>query len=497
MNVFKNDLNGDEDNNRKRIIYDRNCIAVPKMDYIATKIKIPTKKVFFDFSDYKSLLKPLKVASMYASVFMITVIVLLSCIYLSGYSAGVEVKADGELICVVKDKAQFNKQFEMFIDELKKYGTDSVNIEQSIEFIGRQVKKEYLSTDAEVLGNIKKMINISVGAYAVVVDNEEMVYLNEETAAFAVLDEMKAPYVKDDDNIQVLFNKDVRIEKVNICASKLNTKAEALEILSCTKDETKKYEIKQGDTLWEIASAYGTSVSEILRINPGITEDIQPDQEVNLTVPNPVLGVETRERIVYNEHIPFSVEVKDDPNNYKGRRTVVDKGYNGEKEIEALIVSVNGIEQEKKIINEVVLIEPKKQVEKIGSKPLPPKFGSGIFAHPSYGMLTSRFGSRGGRMHTGIDIGGKTGDPIYAADGGKVIYTGWDGGYGYIVKISHDNEYESWYAHCSKILVSQGQRVGKGETIARVGNTGRSTGPHLHFEIRKNGVPQNPLSYLN
>ena len=504
INVSKNSMIDDDkffNNDSKKIIYDRNCIAVPKIDYEPAKVKIPTRKIFIDFMAIRDFsirgffisLKPL---FMYALVFMITIAVLFSCIYLSEYAPGVEVRADGELICIVKNREQFNVQFDKMINQFKQHASENVNIEQKIEFFGKQVKKEDLYTDKEILSNIKKMINISVEAYAIVVDNEEKAYLKEEKAVLAVLDRIKAPYVNTENNIDVSFDRDVRVDKIYVSVSKLNTEEEALDILTVTREETMQYKVKQGDTLWEIAKANSISVGEILRINPGLTEDIQPDQVVNLTLPKPVLGVKTRERIVYKEHIPFSVEIINDPNIYKGRRTVVDKGYNGEKEIEAEIIRVNGIEREKKIINEVVLIEPKKQVEKIGSKPLPPKFGTGIFMRPSYGTLTSRFGSRGGRTHSGIDIGGKVGDSIYAADGGKVVFAGWEGGYGYMVKISHDNEYETWYGHCSSILVSNGQRVAKGEVIARVGNTGRSTGPHLHFEIRKNGVPQNPLSYL-
>ena len=94
-----------------------------------------------------------------------------------------------------------------------------------------------------------------------------------------------------------------------------------------------------------------------------------------------------------------------------------------------------------------------------------------------------------------MDIGGTTGDPIKASDGGTVTYAGWNGGYGKFIKIKHDNGYETYYGHLSAINVSVGQKVAQGQTIGKLGNTGRSTGPHLHFEIRKNGVPCDPLKY--
>jgi len=96
-----------------------------------------------------------------------------------------------------------------------------------------------------------------------------------------------------------------------------------------------------------------------------------------------------------------------------------------------------------------------------------------------------------------MDIAGPRGTPIYAADGGIVTYAGWKGGYGYVVIINHNyNGYETFYAHNSKLLVSVGQTVYKGQQIAKMGSTGNSTGSHCHFEIRYNGVAKNPLNYL-
>ena len=89
------------------------------------------------------------------------------------------------------------------------------------------------------------------------------------------------------------------------------------------------------------------------------------------------------------------------------------------------------------------------------------------------------------------------GSVITASDGGKVVYSTYNtGGYGYLVIIDHENGYQTYYAHCSQLLVSVGDRVAQGDNIALVGSTGDSTGPHCHFEIRLNGVPQNPANYI-
>ncbi|MDW8801584.1 M23 family metallopeptidase [Clostridium sp. A1-XYC3] len=119
-----------------------------------------------------------------------------------------------------------------------------------------------------------------------------------------------------------------------------------------------------------------------------------------------------------------------------------------------------------------------------------------IMQTPSRGVITSSFGARWGKMHNGIDIGSPMGDPIHAAMDGKVYYAGWENGYGNIIKIEHESGIQTFYGHCSKISVKEGQYVKSGEKIGEVGSTGRSTGPHVHFEVRVEGVPKNPLAYI-
>src|SRR4029453_4171366 len=111
--------------------------------------------------------------------------------------------------------------------------------------------------------------------------------------------------------------------------------------------------------------------------------------------------------------------------------------------------------------------------------------------------VTSPFGWRWGRMHEGVDIAVAYGTPIHAAASGTVIVCGWLGGYGNLVAIDHGGGISTAYGHQSSIAVGSGAVVGPGEVIGYVGSTGHSTGPHLHFEVRVNGVPQDPLAYLS
>ena len=130
-----------------------------------------------------------------------------------------------------------------------------------------------------------------------------------------------------------------------------------------------------------------------------------------------------------------------------------------------------------------------------GQSPPPPP-STGQLGWPVAGAVTSGFGSRWGRMHEGIDIGVGVGTPVHAAAAGTVIYAGWMSGYGNIVVIDHGNGLSTAYGHNSSLVVGQGATVEKGFVIALSGNTGHSTGPHVHFEVRLNGAPVDPLGYL-
>ncbi len=119
--------------------------------------------------------------------------------------------------------------------------------------------------------------------------------------------------------------------------------------------------------------------------------------------------------------------------------------------------------------------------------------------NPISGTITSRYGSNDSvrdHTHAGLDIAAPTGTSIKAAASGTVTFSGWSGGYGYVVKIDHGSGVTTVYAHCSQLLVSVGENVSQGDIIAKVGSTGNSTGPHLHLEVRKNGITYNPQNYV-
>lgn len=182
---------------------------------------------------------------------------------------------------------------------------------------------------------------------------------------------------------------------------------------------------------------------------------------------------------VYNEKL-FNTE-----------QNVLEEGNKGTKELVADVVYKNGVEIARNILSETVTDEAAARVIEVGTA-VPPTYIKPI----SGGTLSSTFGQRWGITHKGVDWACSVGTQVKASCAGTVIQAGWVNGYGYCVMIKHSDGNSTRYGHLSKILVSEGQSVAQSDLIALSGNTGNSTGPHIHFEIIKDGVPVDPLSYL-
>ena len=177
---------------------------------------------------------------------------------------------------------------------------------------------------------------------------------------------------------------------------------------------------------------------------------------------------------------------------YTTERVVRQEAAAGHHEVTVMTVSKNQTETSREMIAENVTLEPVPEIIEKGTQ-TPPTYIKPITG----GRFTSGFKMRWGRMHKGIDWATPVGTAVRASCGGTVVSAGWSSGYGYCITLRHPDGRQTRYAHLSKILVSAGQHVDQNERIALSGNTGRSTGPHLHFEIIINGSQVNPLSYLN
>lgn len=207
------------------------------------------------------------------------------------------------------------------------------------------------------------------------------------------------------------------------------------------------------------------------------------------------LQVTTVERTVQDEVVPYEQVQVEDPERYVDEAPVVTPGSDGLSRVTREVTCLNGEVQSVDVVDTQVLKAAVDEVTTVGAKERPE------YIWPASGRISSKFGPRniavGSKNHKGIDIAASYGSDIVAAKAGTVIYSQWNSsGYGYLVKIEHEDGDVTYYAHNSSLTVSVGDEVQQGDVIAKAGSTGRSSGTHCHFEIRVDGTPVNPLDYL-
>jgi murein DD-endopeptidase MepM/ murein hydrolase activator NlpD len=344
------------------------------------------------------------------------------------------------------------------------------------------------------------MRDMKANGKGIYVDGSLMAILDSEKTAEGILKDIQNEYLKKDSNVQyekIGFAEDIVIKDVETKLGDIETRDKVLEYMLTGAVEKKYHVVQSGETFSEIAKMYGLKQSELQTTNPDvIPEKLHIGQEICLNQIVPLVTVQTTEIAQYKEEIPYDIAYENTASLFKNEQTVKSKGVNGEKDVVAEIVRNNGVEVSRNELSANILSQPVSQVVLVGTKEPPPLIGTGTFIYPIRGTLTSRFGTRWGRLHAGIDLAAPIGTHIKAADGGKVTFAGYNGALGYMVEIDHGGGRVTWYGHCSKLFVKKGDKVYQGQHIANVGNTGRSTGPHVHFEVHINGKAKNPLNYL-
>lgn len=226
-----------------------------------------------------------------------------------------------------------------------------------------------------------------------------------------------------------------------------------------------------------------------------------PTVENYLNSSDNAFSVQSVNTVTIIEDIAFET-VKSESDHYSvGTTKILTKGVKGKKEVTYKIYSLDGKETKRTVIASDIVSSPVSQKVIVGTKRViaADKNGDAIMMWPVKRVERSYVSSYvgDGRGHKGMDIAAPAGTPIYAASGGTVTHSGWDSsGYGYKIIIKHSNGYETLYAHCSALYVKKGDTVARGENIAAVGTTGRSTGNHLHFEVRKNGKFTDPSLFI-
>lgn len=424
-------------------------------------------------------------------------------LFCSIYTVGTTVTYDGEVIAAVASQSTAEAARSNLEKVTAKTLGESFTIDDSlIQYSSGLLKRQDLVDGDAFEESLSEEIGLVTSAYCLYVDGERIGATPYEGALEELLEQLQDA-ATNEDTISCGFAENVEIKQEFVPSEEIMNLGYLAETLYSTKTAEVTYEVKKGDTWSEIAEEHGLTSKELLALNPGYNiNKLQIGEVLTLSASVPYLTMTVVQRERYVENVMYDIEYTDSANLYKGDYKITSAGAYGAADVMATVTYVNGEETERTVLSSVTLREPVTEQRLQGTKERPTWLPTGSFRWPISGHITSYFGGRkspggiGSTNHKGIDIAAPRGTPVYAADGGTVTYAGWMSSYGYLVRIKHDNGYETYYAHNSSLLVSVGQHVYKGQQIARVGSTGNSTGNHCHFEVRINGVAKNPLNYL-
>ena len=320
----------------------------------------------------------------------------------------------------------------------------------------------------------------------------------EELYKSAYIDNVEDQYEFGVRNIN--FDENVEVVQAYVDGNKISSLEDAIEAVTKTSQKSKKYEVVAGDTLGVIAQKNDMSIADIIKLNSASIPDekatIRVGDEITISSPEPELSVVRTERRYYEENYDADVIYIDEDSWYTNHTEILQQPVTGYRKVVADITYRNAELTNTDILYENVTVKAVAKIVKRGTKTPP------TYIHPVWGRVSSGFGRRkapkkgASTYHKGVDFAVPIGTAVMASCGGTVTRAGWGSGYGYCVYIQHPDGRSTRYGHLSKVLVKAGQTVSQGQKIALSGNTGVSTGPHLHFEILVGGSQVNPLKYL-
>ncbi len=431
------------------------------------------------------------IAGVCAAVLSLTTFTVLA----SSYSVGYTVVVEDTVVGTVATKTEYYQVLDEVKTEVKDISDAEFEVSGEETFHVELVKKDEFTEKEELAENLKSISEEMIEAFGISYNGTLIAALASQEEADAVLSRYLAEQTQGADNITAEFVGEVIVSKTLVLNSSVKDAESVYAMFSAGK--TINHTVAEGETIDSVAAQYGVLPDAVVFAESDQQAEILAGQTLTIYTNEPMFSIKTVEHVKGEFEIPFEITSQEDAGLYSGKTQIDKKGKNGLKFYEAYVTKIDGVVTEESILQDTILRQPKTQVQRVGTKKAPASVGTGTFVMPTSGTLTSKFGSRWGRTHAGIDLAAKEGTPIYAADNGVVTESAHkNNGYGKLITIDHGNGYITFYAHCSSLLVSEGDVVAKGDLIGRVGNTGRSTGPHLHFEIRKDGTAQNPLSYV-
>ncbi len=300
---------------------------------------------------------------------------------------------------------------------------------------------------------------------------------------------------------EIGFAEKIEVAEAFMPENQISTLEDAVSDVTGDVSKNQEYTVQSGDSISVIASRFGLTSEQLVAMNPllaSTSSTILPGDILTVSVQEPKLSVVYTNQEYYEEDYSADTVYKKNDSWYTTKQAVIQDAETGHRKVVALVNYKNGSRTGAEIVKQVTTREAVPQIIEIGTKN-PPTFIWPV----SGGRISSGFGNRArpkagaSTYHQGTDIAVPVGTAVMASSGGTVTIAGWQSGYGNVVYINHGDGKVTRYGHLSRILVSVGQTVSQGQVIARSGNTGNSTGPHLHFELRVNGTAVNVLNYVN
>lgn len=465
----------------------------------------------------------------------------------SGMNEVYNVYLDGKLLGSINSKVALENYIDKEQKELKEeYDVNKVYVPNGIDIEKCVTYKPKILSEKQIYEKIKKKKSFTIKGYVVTITDsdgkEKKINILKKNLFDDAANRVLKVFVdsKDVDNYRNDTQKEIKDtgslieniyidETVTIKESFISTDELIFDdVTTLTKyllfgslDKDEEYVVQPGDTIETVAFNNKLGVEEFLIVNPEFTSSnnlLSVGQTVSIALIDPIFSIVVEKHVVEDMDKPFETIEKPDSSLYTGTTKVETEGANGVQRVTSKVKYINGDAQPAYITNATTIKEPINKVVLTGTKSYgggyyggggTPAPVSGNWGWPTISpyIVTSEFKYRWGRLHAGIDISGcGFGSPIYAIGSGTVTevvsgcpgqgYYGSScgGGYGNVVYVNHGNGMIVKYAHLNTVTVRTGQTLSRGQVLGTMGNSGSSTGTHLHFEIRINGSAVNPRS---
>ena len=442
---------------------------------------------------------------------------------------GYKVYIDGKDIGLINDKEELNKYINEKQEEIrKKYLVDNVYVPNNIDVVKDLTYSNEIEKVSDIYDKIQENNPFTIEGYEITIDrtNSEE-YVNDDNVesvdkitkiyslrkedfeeaiknallSFVTLEDYEAfvngtqTPIRETGSIieNIYIDDDIKIVKTHVSVNNkifMDSDSIANYLVFGNSNNITTYTVNDSDTIDSIANSNHMSLNELIIANKDIRDKntlLYAGQKLNVGLISPLFTVIVEKEVVEDQTIKYDVETKYDNSLYQGYYYIEQNGSNGQNRVTNKIKYING---EMSVVYPVssIVLKPKINMIEVKGGRRPP-IGDGNWRYPIiFRGISSRYQWRWGKMHTGIDLIAAVGTPVYATRAGTIYAIGYEsGGRGQYVQIAHDNGYYSQYEHLEYDSpyrwVSMGQHVEAGQVIANSGNTGYSTGPHLHFEI--------------